>query len=256
MQKDLKVKGLVIRTVDVGDADRILTVLTGDYGRITVFGKGVRSIKSQRLNASQLFCYSDMVLTLRGDRYYLGETTKIEDFYDLRKDLVRLSLAGYIAESVGAMAVEGDDQSEILQLTLNTLYRLSSGSKDCDLIKGAFELRLAALLGFTPNLSGCSVCQKDGASMLMIPEEGALICADCLMKQTEDAGNTLPPVIPISDTILTAMRYVLSAPAKRIFAFDLPKEEAEAFSQAAEKYFLCHVERGFETLEFYKLMRN
>ncbi len=255
MQKDLTVKGLIVRTVDVGESDRMLTVLTGEYGKISVFGRGVRSIKSHRLNCTQLFCYSEMILSLRGDRYYLGETSIIEDFYALREDIVRLSLAGYIAESVGILTVEGDDQSEILQLTLNTLYMLAAGGKACNLIKGAFELRLSALLGFMPDLSACSLCQKNGASMLLIPEDGTLICAECLMKQTESM-NTLPPTIPLSAAVLTAMRYVLAAPARRIFAFDLPHEEAEEFSQAAEKYFLCHAERGFETLEFYKLMAN
>lgn len=255
MQKDLTVKGLIVRTVDVGESDRMLTVLTGEYGKISVYARGVRSIKSHRMSSTQLFCYAEMVLSQRGERYYLGETAIIEDFYAIRENIERLSLAGYIAESVEILTVENDDQSEILQLTLNTLYLLASGGKACDLIKGVFEMRFAALLGFMPDLSGCSLCQKGSGSMLLIPEDGALICADCLLKQT-DSVHSLPPSIPLSDAVLRAMRYVLYAPPRRIFAFDLPEEEAKEFSQVTEKYFLCHVGRGFETLEFYKLMTH
>lgn len=252
MQRSEKIKGLVVRTVDIGESDRMLTVLTGELGKLSVYGSGVRSIKSHRLNSTQLFCYSEMTLQVRSDRYYLGEVTPIEDFYALREDIVRLSLAQYVADAVSTLTVEGEDQSEILRLTLNTLYLLASGQKSYDLIKGAFELRLAALLGFMPDLSGCNECGKVDAPIL-IPEDGTLICSDCLMKLSERMQSP-PIVLPLSPASLHAMRYVLSAPERRVFAFFLEAEEQEIFANACEKYLLYHIERGFDTLEFYKLM--
>lgn len=253
-QKEITLKGLIVRTVDVGEADRMLTVLTGEYGKISVYGRGVRSIRSHRMSSVQLYCYSELTLSQRGDRYELREAALIEDFYALREDIVRLALAGYVAETVCVLTVEGEDQSEILRLTLNTLYLLSSGAKEAGLIKGGFELRLSCLLGFTPDLSGCTLCSGKG-SFLLIPEDGSLICSDCLMKLTEK-GSPLPPAIPLSDAVLLAMRYVIGAPAKRVYSFELAGEDAESFGQVCEKYFLFHAERGFETLDFYKLMAN
>lgn len=252
MQRSEKIKGLVVRTVDVGESGRMLTVLTGELGKLSVYGAGVRSIKSHRLNATQLFCYSEMTLQVRSDRYYLGEVTPIEDFYALREDLVRLSLAQYVADAVSTLTVEGEDQSEILRLALNTLYLLASGKKPYELIKGAFELRLAALLGFMPDLLGCGECGKPDA-LFLIPEDGSLICGDCLLKLSE--GVQSPPLLlPLSPAALRAMRYVLSAAERRVFAFSLESEEQETFANACEKYLLYHIDRGFETLEFYKLM--
>lgn len=252
MQRSEKIKGLVIRTVDVGESGRMLTVLSGELGKLSVYGTGVRSIKSHRLNSTQLFCYSEMTLQVRADRYYLGEVTPIEDFYTLREDIVRLSLAQYVADVVSTLTVEGEDQSEILRLTLNTLYLLASGKKSYDLIKGSFELRLASLLGFMPDLSGCSTCKEEDA-LFLIPEDGTLICGDCLMKLSESLQS--PPVmLPLSPAALYAMRYVLSAPERRIFAFSLELDEQATFANACEKYLLYHIERGFDTLEFYKLI--
>ncbi|MGM9637234.1 MAG: DNA repair protein RecO [Eubacteriales bacterium] len=252
MQRSQKIKGLVVRTVDVGESGRMLTVLTGELGKLSVYGGGIRSIKSHRLNSTQLFCYSEMTLQARSDRYYLGEVTPIEDFYALREDIVRLSLAQYVVDAVSTLTVEGEDQSKILRLTLNTLYLLASGKKSYDLIKGAFELRLASLLGFMPDLSGCSRCGKEEA-LFLIPEDGTLICSDCFMKLSESIPS--PPVLlPLSPATLYAMRYVLSAPERRIFAFSLEPDEQATFANACEKYLLYHIERGFDTLEFYKQM--
>lgn len=253
-QKDFTVRGLIVRAVDVGEADRILTVLTGEYGKLSVYARGVRSIRSHRLSSVQLYCYSEFTISRRGDSCQLRETALIEDFYALREDIVRLSLAGYIAETVSILTVEGEDQSEILRLTLNTLYLLASGTKDTILIKGGFELRLACLLGFMPDLSGCSVC-SGGSDFLLIPGDGSLICSDCLMKLTEKGSpQSLPTAIPLPEPVLRAMRYVIGAPSRRVYSFELPEQEAELFGQVCEKYFLFHAERGFDTLDFYKLM--
>lgn len=255
MQKELKIKGLIVRTVDIGEADRMLTVLTADYGRISIYARGVRSIKSHRLGSTQLFCFSEMSLTLRGDRYTLGEVTPIEDFYQLREDIVRLALAGYIADAVSVLTIEGDDQSDILRLTLNTLYLLASGSKPLPLVKGAFELRLASLLGFMPDLSVCSVCSSENATYL-VPSDGVLICGECLIKHNALSPNEQINAISLTKSILYAMRYVLTAPDKRVFAFSIEEKEQEQFSDICEKYLLCHIDRGFDTLEFYKIISD
>ena len=93
---------------------------------------------------------------------------------------------------------------------------------------------------------------------------GAVLCSDCMKKR--GLGESLPEfdeystrniLIPISASALEAMRYVMGAPIQRIFAFTVTDEESAAMlSRAAETYLLNHLERNFETLDFYKKVRT
>ena len=67
----LKVNGLIIREISVGESDKLVTILTDTMGKITVSCKGVRNIKSKRIAASQLFSYGEFLLSVRASKYYL-----------------------------------------------------------------------------------------------------------------------------------------------------------------------------------------
>ena len=60
--EQIRVRGLVVREIQTGEYDKILTVITEEMGRISISGKGVRSLKSKHMPATQLFCYSSFVL--------------------------------------------------------------------------------------------------------------------------------------------------------------------------------------------------
>ena len=83
-ERDLiKVKGIVSRAVQYKDNDKIITVLTAEYGLISVYCHGARSNKSKYLTSTRLFCYSEFVLTRKKDFYYIKEADYIEAFFDI-----------------------------------------------------------------------------------------------------------------------------------------------------------------------------
>ena len=98
MDNELKVKGLLLRDVRVGEADKILTLICEDVGRIVVSGKGVKSLRSPHMPATQIFTYSSFVLRKGRKYYYIVESELHEAFSGLRSDIDRLSLASYMAD--------------------------------------------------------------------------------------------------------------------------------------------------------------
>ena len=92
------VRGLVIRTVNVGEKDKILTLFTEENGLMSVYASGSRVVKSKLLAAADLFCFADYVLYSKGDRYSVREAELIESFYGIRNSIEGLALAGYVAE--------------------------------------------------------------------------------------------------------------------------------------------------------------
>ena len=63
-----EVKGLVIRTVDIKETDRLITIFTEEKGAITALARGARSLKSQKMAATMQFCYSNFILYEQGDK--------------------------------------------------------------------------------------------------------------------------------------------------------------------------------------------
>ena len=256
--EQIRVRGLVVRETQSGEYDKILTVITEEMGRISISGKGVRSLKSKHMPATQLFCYSSFVLRKSHGYYYISDSALMESFFDLRLDLNKLALASYLCDVAAEMAVEGVGDEELMQLTLNTLYALAN-KKQLSLtqIKAAFELRCASVEGFRPNLSACDVCDAfEDEKFYMDVMNGRILCSDCLNKirHTDDLvdDGTAHIYLRLTPAVLEAMRYTIHAPANRYLSFTLSEDEMKLYASVCEKYLLNHIEHGFYSLEFYK----
>lgn len=208
------VDGLVIRSVDYKESDKILTVLTDRLGKLTVSARGARRRGSRLLPAVQLFAYSEMTLFEYNGRYRLDEAETREQFAGLRRDLDSSALAAYLAEVLGTEAEGAPLQPGVLRLALNSLYALSQGVGERWQVKVAFELRYAALSGYAPD------------------------------------GKTLTGAL--DGPAQAAAGYILGCDLKKILSFSLAGESRAMLCDFAERYLLSRLERGFSTLDFYK----
>lgn len=252
-------KGIVLRTVNYGERDRILTIYTEELGLITATANGSRSLKSRSLVATEQFCYSRYIFSYKNDRYTVKEVDLIESFFDLRTDIEKLALAGYVAEVIAHVGTENMPDTPLLRLTLNTLFAIAKERAPLSQIKGAFEMRAASLLGFTPELSICSSCGEEGSDIVLDVMNGSLICGKCRRElENTPEEETLDPEHPsircfLSDGARAALYYVICCPVEKFLSFRLEnKDDMDSFSYAAETYLLNHLETGFKSLEFYK----
>ena len=260
------IDGVVVRVRDTGDHDRYLSILTAEKGRISMLAKGSRSLKGGQTAVSQLYTYGNFEYYKRGDLYILKGGSPMQSFYALSADLDRLNLAAYLCEAVTEVTDEGEPAGEILRLLLNSLYAISRDLYPKELIKGAFEMRVATLSGYAPDLEGCSRCGEASSETTYLDVmNGALLCADCLRKQAPkkivpesyDEIREAELLCPLSPSALAALRYVSYAPLERLFSFELKEaEDLEAFSKTAESYLLSHLGRGFDSLNFYHMMKG
>lgn len=240
-----KTLGIVLRETDYKDKDKILTLLTAEHGKITVKARGVRGTHSKSKAACQLLAYSEFTLYEQQGRYTATETVTKEIFPELRSDIELLSLASYFAQVADVIAQENDPAQELLSLLLNSLYALAKLKKPQMLVKAVFELRMACISGFLPDLRGCAICGKLSPERFNI-SQGFLQCASC--NSEEAAGIRMP----IGLGTLQAMRYICSCDSKKIFSFQLGEGATAQLSQIAESYLSMRLERGFYTLDFYK----
>ena len=241
----LTTKGLVLRVTNYNDTDALLTVLTHDHGLVTVKARNLRRRNSALTAPCQLLAYSEFTLFNYKDLYTVNEAHAIELFQGLRKDIQKLALGSYFAQLSELLSQEDMSNPELLSLTLNSLYALSSLDLDEIQVKATFELRCACLAGYTPDLSGCVCCGSSAAGKFDV-SAGHLECGDC--REYDSDGIR----IPIAPGVLEAMRYICTCGPKQIFAYSLGIDALTALSQVTELYLVTQLERGFTTLDFYK----
>lgn len=239
-------EGLVIREKSVGESDRLITVLTRHQGILRAFARQANRIRSGKLSATQLFSYSRFTIFMGRDTYIIDDAQPIEVFFDLRKDIERLSLAQYFCELADVLAPQGEDAEEYLRLMLNALHFLSKDLRPAAVLKAIVEMRMLSLAGYMPDLVCCADCGKYEADvMYFFPCGGSIRCGDCYVPDDS------VPHAALGRGALAGFRHIVYSDFEKLFSFNLSGESAKELSSAAERYVLCTLERGFKTLDFY-----
>ena len=241
----LKIQGLVLRRTEYNDHDVLLTILTRQHGKLTAKARGLKPKNSPLTAQCQLLAFSEFTLFEYRGMYTINEASTIELFHDLRRDLGKLSLGTYFAQAAEVISQEDLPNPELQSLVLNCLYALSKLNEPEMKVKAAFELRVACIAGFQPELTGCAGCGNQWPDRFDI-KAGMAECAAC--RSPESDGIRMP----ISPAVLQAMRYICFCASRKIFGFTIPDDAMRQLADVTESYLTTQLERGFSTLDFYK----
>ncbi len=240
--------GLVIREQNIGEADKLITVLTAKHGLVRAFSRGAKKTKSKKLAATSLLSYADFTFTKSRDAFSVEEALIKEVFFELRNDVQKMALAQYFCELAYEFCEEDFESEEVLRLFLNALWLLKENRKTPSFIKAVTELRLMSLSGYMPDLVACEKCgEYETEYMYFDFESGKLFCNNC-------APNNFSENINLS--VVTAMRYVVFSDFEKIFSFSLGDKALGVFRDTVEEYLLNKTQRKFKTLEFYNVIKE
>lgn len=238
---NLEAKGVVIKTVDYKEADKIVTILTDNMGKISAKAQGARR-KSSRLTAAvQPFTYCDFQLFESGGKYVIDEADVITQFMVKNADIVKIALASYFCEVAGSQTENSTEDDSLLRLMLNCFYAIDNELYPMQRIKSAFELRCAVLWGYRPILS--SEEKLSGEKIAASLEDGAL-----------SPVNIFKRGVLLSRGALSAVHYICNADLKRMLAFKISEEEETELARFAEGYLLDKLEYKPKTLSFYEAL--
>lgn len=241
---ELVTDGLVLREVKVGEADKILIILSPQLGIISASARGSRRLKSKLFSGCGLFCYSEFTLTSGRNSWFVQQATVKKVFHGIGASVGGMALAAYLAELTSFLPITDQEGPRQLRLLLNCFYLISEQKKPLWQIKGVYELRTMTLNGYMPQLLCCRDCHAyEGDGFLLEYQGGALLCRDCCARENKtpnlDAGS------------LMAVRYVCLVEDEKIFSFDLNEKSIPLFSRVAEEYTLYQMERPVKSLGFY-----
>ena len=229
----IKTRGLVLKSISYGEYDKILTVLTQEAGKISVVVKGGKSINHGKSSQTLLFSYGDYILYDKGGMYILSSAEVIESFYDLTKDLDKLNLASEILNFINFTCDESEDLSDLLRVTLNTLYALVHYDKSLAMVKAVFYTKMCECLGIAPALGMCMEC-GDVQVEKFSPSFGGTLCADC--------ASECPDAVSVSPQTAQVMEYILSCDIKKMFSFKAAEEDFTNVYTLIKEFIKIHLD--------------
>ena len=188
----IKTRGVVIKRMNYGEADRILTVFTERLGKVKVLAKGVRKITSKM--AGSLEPYNLLGLELHeGKTFYTVTSVQIIECLDCDKKLSISSQAVYLAEIIDKVFEEGEKNIKSFEIFTDCLRSIGLGN---ELLLRLFELQILQEAGFKPDLYHCSKCKKKlkvGGNF--VNRSGDLLCPDCADGLSENVPDNVIKIL-------------------------------------------------------------
>ncbi|MDP7599368.1 MAG: DNA repair protein RecO [Acidimicrobiales bacterium] len=226
-------KGVVIRTWRLGEADRIVVLLTPEHGKVRAVAKGVRKTRSKFGGRLEPTSHVDLQLYAgRGDLGIVTQAETIDRFENVRADPDRFSEASALLEVVDVVSPDGDPDRQRYEMLLGALRTLDENPTP--LLVPAFFLKLLAREGLVPHLDSCVRCGSSGPLVTVEFGEGGTLCVDCRRGR------------PVSAAALAVMRAVVGGGLVDALAVVDPEvcAEVDATSTAAVEY---HLERRMKS---------
>ena len=241
-----RTEGLIIKEQNIGEQDKLVYALTKSHGVIKAFVRGAKNIKNQKCAPSSLLSYSRLTFYKSRESYIIGDARILRIFSKLRGDVKKTCLAQYFCELALTICPREQPAEKFLSLMLNSLYLISEGKRSEELVKPCFEMRLAAMAGYLPNLVMCRECGVYAAEeMYFSPRTGEIECASC-------HGIKADGMVKLSEAALTALRHTVYSDDDKLFSFTLSEEGLRMLNAASESYLQYRFEKEFKTLNFYK----
>lgn len=234
--------------MDVGESDRLVTILTSDYGVIKAFASGAKDIKSKKAAATALLTYSSFTILRKKGTLRIYEATPQTTFFSTGSDIDILLLSQYFCELALEFSEENTPNNELFRLILNSLHFLNKEKKYPSVIKAITEFRAATISGYSPNLVACKLCGKfEDDIMYFDLSDGSLVCSDCKGDKN---------LVTIDRTILSAMRHIVYSQFSKLYSFEIPNEKADYLSSITEKYLTLQSDYNFKTLKLFNEIKE
>jgi len=177
-------EAIIIKRINLGEADRILSLYTPRHGKVKAIAKGSRRPRSKLGGHVELLTHSQLLLARGRNLDIITQAQTINTFLPLKDDLKRMSCGLYLAELIDAFTEERGESPELFDLLVTTLQQLTEADNQ-DTVLRYFELRLLDLTGYRPQLQRCANCDSSlqpGVNYFS-PGQGGVLCHDCTFEE-------------------------------------------------------------------------
>lgn len=174
-------EGVVLKTIKLGEADRIVTLFTRGHGKIRAVAKGIRKTKSRFGGRLEPFTHVDLLVYSGRNLDIITQADIVDSFRAMRSDLAGLTSAAALAETVDKLTPDRERAFSTYALLLGGLQALSTAGSSS--IVPAFLVKLLSLSGYHPQLGACAGCGAREEMRFFSPVMGGAICDVCRVEE-------------------------------------------------------------------------
>ncbi|MCS6801366.1 MAG: DNA repair protein RecO [Chloroflexota bacterium] len=241
-----RTEGVVLRYYNFGEADRILSLITPDHGKLRVLAKGVRRPGSKLSGHLDLFCRSQLLIAKGQTLDVIAGASTISSYLQVRQDLWRTSCAFYLLELTDRLSEERLENRPLYDLLVECLAALERARRPEVLLR-YFDLHALDRSGFRPELRRCLVCRREIEPQVNRFGPQGVTCPDCPADMTS---------WPISVDALKVLRFLQANPLNAALRFaPSPRVLGEVEGQL-RRAITAILEREMKSTEFLSLVRS
>jgi DNA repair protein RecO (recombination protein O) len=252
-EADFNTPAILLRRVEYGDNDLILSVITPDRGKLALIAKAAK--RSRRRFGGVLDLFALLELSCRTGRCgrmpLLAEANLCEPFHTIRAEVAKTAYASYWAEVVHFWGDEGQPQPALYALLRDVLTALDRNQLPARVLSLLFQLRFMHLAGLGPRLSVCVGCRRAVETLGDVrlgfdPSRGGVVCGCC---------EAAPP-LPISRGALKELAWIADGDLVRAQRMRFSAEALGAGEELMEAFVSFHLGREARSLKFLRHLRE
>jgi len=233
-------EAIVLRTHKLGEADRIVTLLTRHHGRVRAVAKGVRRTSSKFGARLEPFTHVDLQLAEGRSLDIITQAeTRTAFSAELGTDYERYTSGTVMLETAERLVAEEKEPSvQQFLLLVAALRAMATGERPPGLVLDSYLLRSLAVAGYAPSFADCAHCGRPGPHRWVNPSMGGVLCATCRLP---GSANPAPETIAVLAALLTGDWEVVEAAD--------PRHHKEAAGLVAA-FVAWHLERSLRSMEY------
>ncbi len=245
---------IVLRAIEHGDHDKIVTFFTLKQGKTSLIAKGAKKSIRRFAGILELFSVLNLVWAQGRGRGLpiLQEATVVRPFERIRTDIAKTAYASYWCELVYHWMEQGQKQVSVYELLEYTLDKLNAGDLSAGTLHLALQLRFMVINGFRPGFEHCSTCrlpleQCGSASVAFDARRGGVLCPQCHAQK--------PSRLYLSKGTIKLLQWVLNAPLKKLHRLRFSDQAIQESLDMLEAFVPYHLGKETKSLKFLKALK-
>ncbi|ADU29872.1 DNA repair protein RecO [Evansella cellulosilytica] len=223
-----KVEGLVIRTNDYGETNKIVTIFTRENGKIALMARGAKRPKSRFASSAQIFVYGIFIYQSSTGIGTLSQSDVIDSFRDVRSDLKLTAHGAYIVELIDRLTEDRERNPFLFELLYQTFQFLNEGL-DPEILTRIFETKMLHVAGVTPVLTQCTSCGSESEFYVFSMKQAGLLCGRC---QYEDPNH-----IKVNIAVIKLLRLFQQLDIQRLGKVNVKQETKKQLKEILSYYY-------------------
>ncbi len=244
-----RTEAIVLRRIDFGEADRLLTAFTPERGKLKLIAKGARKPSSRKSGHVELFSHGQFLVAVGRELDIVTQAETLEPYLPLREDLLRTTYAYYVAELADAFTAERDENRPLFDL-LRDAFGWLCEAQDLALVARYYELHLLGLVGYQPQLFVCPGCKArlEPVVNYMSAADGGVFCPKC--------GRSRVGTTAISLNALKVLRFLQTREWETCRMLRLSPASHSEMERTMQHYIAYHLERSLKSVAFLQRLQR